>query len=153
MQLTLYTDYSLRVLIYLGAHSDKLVTITEIADSYGISRNHLVKVVHNLSGLGFIHSVRGKGGGLRLSRPPEKINLGDVVRHTEGGFDIVECLNTTTNTCPITRICGLKGVVSKALDAFIGVLENYTLADVTANKRQLTKVLQFHPAAKQRQSG
>lgn len=145
MQLTLYTDYSLRVLIYLSVHSDRLVTITEIADSYGISRNHLVKVVHNLATLGFIRSTRGKGGGLRLARPAEKINLGNVIRQTEGGFELVECLNSATNTCPITRVCELKGVVKEALNAFVGVFDKYTLADVTGNERQLGAILQFHP--------
>jgi Rrf2 family nitric oxide-sensitive transcriptional repressor len=147
MQLTLYTDYSLRVLIYLGAHRDETVTISEIAESYGISRNHLVKVVHNLAGLGFIHTTRGKGGGMRLMRPPEEINLGEVVRSTEGGFDLVECMNGETNTCPIHQMCQLKGVVREALNAFTAVWDRYTLADILQNRNQLVRVLRLHPGA------
>lgn len=145
MQLTLYTDYSLRVLIYLGSNPEQLVTISEIADSYGISRNHLVKVVHNLATQGFIQTTRGKGGGMRLGKVPGEINLGDLVRRTEGGFDLVECLNREKNTCPITPACALKGFVSEALDAFIAVLDKYTLADVVRNRTQLSNILRLHP--------
>lgn len=145
MQLTLYTDYSLRVLIFLGANPERLVTINEIADSYGISRNHLVKVVHNLATLRVIQTTRGKGGGMRLGKAPEDINLGALVRLTEGGFDLVECLNKEKNTCPITSACALKGFVSEALDAFIKVLDKYTLADVLRNRRHLADILRLHP--------
>ena len=142
MQLTLYSDYSLRVLIYLGAKpEDATATITDIAEAFGISRNHLVKVVHNLSLLGYIVTMRGKGGGMRLSRAPEKINLGDVVRHTEGTFDIVECFNIASNTCPISAMCKLKGVINEAYRNFIGVLDSYTLADILKNRKQLQSVL------------
>ncbi len=144
MQLTLYTDYSLRVLIYLGVHTDRLSTISEIAESYSISRNHLVKVVHNLANLGFVVTTRGKGGGMRLSRPAEEINIGEVARNTEGGFEIVECLGTE-NTCPIAPVCALKDAASEALDAFIAVLDKYCLADVIQNKSQLESLLHFHP--------
>ncbi|MDX9740061.1 MAG: Rrf2 family transcriptional regulator [Gammaproteobacteria bacterium] len=141
MQLTLYTDYSLRVLLYLGVHPDELVTIGEIADAYRISRNHLVKVVHHLASMGFVHTTRGKGGGVRLMRPPEEIRLGEVIRSTEGGFDLVECMNGTTNTCPIDQLCALKGVVREALGAFTSVWDRYTLADVLRNRGQLKQVL------------
>jgi len=142
MQLTLYSDYSLRVLLYLGTRPhDESATITDIAQAFGISRNHLVKVVHNLSLLGYINTVRGKRGGMRLSRSPEKINLGEVVRHTEGTFDIVECFNSTNNTCPISPVCKLKGVINEAYRGFIGVLDQYTLADILKNKRQLQSIL------------
>jgi Rrf2 family nitric oxide-sensitive transcriptional repressor len=141
MQLTLYTDYSLRVLLYLGVHSDELVTIGEIADAYKISRNHLVKVVHHLASMGFVHTTRGKGGGVRLMRPPEEIRLGEVIRSTEGGFELVECMNSATNTCPIDQLCALKGVVREALSAFTSVWDRYTLADVLRNRGQLAEVL------------
>lgn len=141
MQLTLYTDYSLRVLVYLGTHRDRLVTISEIAASYGISRNHLVKVVHHLGGTGFVHTTRGKGGGVRLMKRPEDINLGQVIRSTEGGFELVECMNHSTNTCPIDQLCALKGVVREALNAFTAVWDRYTLADVLHNREQLAHVL------------
>jgi Rrf2 family transcriptional regulator, nitric oxide-sensitive transcriptional repressor len=142
MQLTVYTDYSLRVLIYLGIHRDRLSTISEIAAGYGgISRNHLVKVVNNLSVHGFIRTARGKGGGLTLARPPEEINIGDVVRHTEVGFDIVECFDRERNRCPITPACRLKGALAQALSAFMQVLDGYTLADVLDNKHELSALL------------
>ncbi len=143
MQLTLYTDYSLRVLIHLGVRRDRLSTISEIARDYGgISRNHLVKVVHNLSVNGYIRTVRGKGGGLSLAREPEAINIGDVVRHTEMNFDIVECFNKERNRCTITPVCILKGTLGEALGAFMGVLDKYTLADVIRNDRELLAVLE-----------
>jgi Rrf2 family nitric oxide-sensitive transcriptional repressor len=143
MQLTLYTDYSLRVLIYLGLKRDRLATVSEIAASYGISRNHLVKVVHNLSSLGYIQSTRGKGGGLSLARAPGQINLGDVVRHTEMNFDIVECFDGKNRNCPITPVCRLKNVLGEASSAFLGVLDSYTLADVLKNEQRLSAVLKL----------
>jgi Rrf2 family nitric oxide-sensitive transcriptional repressor len=143
MQLTLYTDYSLRVLIYLGLRRDRLSTVSEIAESYGISRNHLVKVVHNLASLGFIQSTRGKGGGLSLARAPEHINIGDVVRHTEQNFNIVECFDGKNRACPITAVCRLKGVLSDAASAFMRVLDGYSLADVLKNEHKLVVSLKL----------
>lgn len=143
MQLTLYTDFSLRALIYLGLRRDRLATVSEIAESYGISRNHLVKVVHNLASLGYIHSTRGKGGGLSLARAPELINIGDVVRHTEVNFNIVECFDGKHNRCPITAMCRLKGVLSDAAEAFLHVLDGYTLADVLKNEHKLEVTLKL----------
>lgn len=142
MQLTVYTDYSLRVLIYLGIHRHRLATISEIAAAYGgISRNHLVKVVHNLSIHGFIRTSRGKGGGLMLAFEPDAINIGDVVRHTEVNYNLVECFDTTRNRCPITPACRLKGALHEALSAFMKVLDGYTLADVLENKHELSALL------------
>ena len=141
MQLTLYTDYSLRVLLYLGLKSRRMATITDIAQSYGISRNHLVKVVHNLATQGFIHSTRGRGGGITLARPAAEINIGDVVRHTEVNFDLVECFDRERNTCPIAAACILKSGLYEAQRAFMGVLDRYTLADVLENKDWLRSVL------------
>ena len=135
MQLTLYTDYSLRTLAYLSLNPNKSCTISEIADFYHISRNHLVKVVHNLSKAGFIASVRGKGGGLQLSKAPDQINLVDVIRQTEPNFHLAECFDSTRQTCTIEPICKLKGILSEALAQFMNVLENYTIADLlTENK-------------------
>ena len=142
MQLKLYTDYSLRVLIYLAAKpEDNVATITDIAQAFGISRNHLVKVVHNLSLLGYIITTRGKGGGLRLARAAEKINLGEVIRQTEGTFDIVECFNIASNSCPISPMCKLKGLMNEAYRNFIGVFNIYTLADISKNKKSLQSIL------------
>ena len=141
MQLTLYTDYSLRVLVYLGLKTEELVTISEIAENYGVSRNHLVKVVHNLSLNGFVEAIRGKGGGLRLARPAEQISIGDVIRHTEPNFDLVECFDKNDPACPIDRICKLKGALSKAQRAFMAVLDEASLADVLTNSDELARPL------------
>lgn len=141
MQLTLYTDYSLRVLLYLGLNPKRMATITDIASSYGISRNHLVKVVHNLALQGFLNTTRGRGGGITLARPPAEINVGDVVRHTEMNFHLVECFDKEHNTCPITAACFLKGALYEAQRAFVNVLDRYTLAEVIDNKDWLRKVL------------
>lgn len=141
MQLTLYSDYSLRVLIYLGLRPHQLCTITEIAEAYGISRNHLVKVVHNLGMLGWIDTARGRGGGMALSRPADQINIGAVVRQTEPGFTLVECFEMKTNTCPIAPVCVLKGALQAAQTAFLQVLDSYTLADLLKNAGDLTPLL------------
>jgi len=141
MQLTLYTDYSLRVLLYLGLNTRRVATITDIAESYGISRNHLVKVVHNLAAEGFIKSVRGRGGGLALALSPDKINIANVVRHTEVTFDLVECFDLKSNTCPIAAACFLKRALYEAQQAFMKVLDRYTLEDVLANSDWLRSVL------------
>ena len=141
MQLTQYTDYSLRVLVYLGLKPRHVSTITEIANNYGISRNHLVKVVNNLANLGYIDTVRGRGGGMMLSRDPREINIGDVVRHTEVNFNLVECFDKQINTCPIARSCALKGALYEAQDRFMEVLDKYTLSDVLANRQELAHIM------------
>ncbi|RMH59330.1 MAG: Rrf2 family transcriptional regulator [Zetaproteobacteria bacterium] len=130
MQLTIYTDYSLRVLIYLGAHPDRRVTINEIAESYGISRNHLVKVVNQLSQKGWITTIRGKHGGMHLAFPPEQINIGMVIRQTEPHMNLLECFDKENNTCSISPACTLKRVLYQARRAFMEVLDQHTLADV-----------------------
>ncbi|HFQ91620.1 MAG TPA: Rrf2 family transcriptional regulator [Chromatiales bacterium] len=141
MQLTLYTDYSLRVLVYLGLKGEELATISEIAEHFDISRNHLVKVVHNLATHDFIQTVRGKGGGMRLARAPELINIGDVVRHTEPNFNIVECFDRDNMDCAITPICKLKGALHRASRSFMEVLDEYTLADVLQNREDLNRII------------
>lgn len=141
MQLTLYTDYSLRVLIYLGIRPQQQATITEIAASYGISRNHLVKVVHNLANLGYIKTTRGRGGGMLLAYNPAEINIGEVVQKTEPNFDLVECFDKENNTCPIAPGCALIKALKAAKSSFLEVLNQYTLADVVANADQLALLL------------
>ncbi|MDX1250890.1 MAG: Rrf2 family transcriptional regulator [Gammaproteobacteria bacterium] len=145
MQLTLYTDYSLRVLLYLGIHKNEKATINEIADYFKISRNHLVKVVHNLAVCGYIHTVRGKGGGMSLARPAEEINIGDVVRHTEPNFHVVECFNPQTTHCPAYNVCTLIDVLNSALTNFFAILDRYTLADLLKKPGMISKPLQFVP--------
>ncbi|WP_347887724.1 Rrf2 family transcriptional regulator [Nitrosomonas europaea] len=140
MRLTNYSDYALRILTYLGLKREELSTITEIADCYGISRNHIVKIVHHLGQLGYVDTLRGKNGGIRLARAPEKINIGEVIRHTETSMDIVECFSNQ-NSCIIGCSCVLRTAISEALAAFMAVLDDYTLADLMAPRRQLSKKL------------
>jgi len=130
MRLTMYTDYSLRVLLYLANKEDENVTITELADFYQISRNHLVKVVHNLGLDGYILTTRGRNGGLKLARPAKEILVGDVVRSTEPDFDLLECFNPVTDKCVISRSCSLKSLLFNAQAGFLDVLDKYTLADI-----------------------
>jgi Rrf2 family nitric oxide-sensitive transcriptional repressor len=137
LRLTRFTDYALRVLILLGVTDDRLVTIDEVGDRYGISANHLMKVVHRLGTCGYIETVRGKGGGIRLARPPESIRLGDVVRNFEEDLVLVECFNKASNTCPIEPDCLLKGVIRDSLRAFLGKLDEHTLADLVRSRRKL----------------
>lgn len=141
MQLTRYTDYSLSVLIYLGLKSDGWATITELAEFHAISRNHLVKVVHHLAQRGFIHTLRGKHGGMALARAPELIGIGDVIRRTEPNFNIAECFNPATNHCVLGPDCRLKAMLSEANLAFLAVLDRYTIADAVANQTLLTSLL------------
>jgi len=129
MKLTLYTDYSLRVLLYLAYKEGEAATISELADFYKISRNHLVKVVHDLGKNGYILTARGKGGGMKLACLPEEIRISEVVRKTEPDLDLLECFNPSTDQCAITRICNLKSILFEARANFMGVLEKYTLAD------------------------
>jgi len=142
MQLTLYTDYSLRVLLYLASHPNQRVTITEISEHFGISRNHLVKVVHNLGKLELIHTIRGKSGGLLLAVPPENINIAETVRQIEPHMNLLECFDDATNTCPISMQCSLKGVLFQARKGFMDVLETYTLADMLPKEE--VHILKYH---------
>lgn len=144
MRLTSFTDYTLRVLMFLGAHSDeqRLITIGEIAGAYRVSENHLMKIVHHLSKHGYVVTTRGKGGGMRLAREPESIRIGEVVRAAEGDLALVECFEPGNLNCPITPVCTLRGVLGNALDAFLDVLDRYTLADLLQPRSKLIKV--FH---------
>ena len=130
MELTLRADYSLRVLLYLAEHRDRSVSTQEISEAYGISRNHLVRVVQTLQAHSFIKASVGRAGGLSLARPPSEINIGQVVRKTEPNFRIVECFQPETNTCRIAPICKLRGVLNESLKAFLQVLDGWTLADI-----------------------
>jgi Rrf2 family nitric oxide-sensitive transcriptional repressor len=132
MRLTRYTDYAMRVLLYLGSRPDELSSIAEIAGAYRISQNHLMKVVNDLVREGHVASVRGRFGGVRLGRPARDINIGAVVRHTEDGFDLVEC-----DGCAISPACGLTGALHEALAAFMAVLDGYTLEDLLAKRIDL----------------
>lgn len=143
MRLTRYTDYALRVMLYLGARADKLCSIAEIAKAYGISQNHLMKVVNDLVNAGYLKSVRGRNGGIALAKPATDINVGRVVRHTEDGFDLADCAH-----CVIAPACGLKGVLAQAVVAFLDVLDGYTLADLLIEREKISALLAVsHTAA------
>lgn len=132
MQLTRHTDYALRVLMYLALEPERLATISNIANAYDISRNHLVKVVHELAGHGFVETFRGKGGGMQLARDADDIVIGEVVRRMEGNLEIVNC---TAPSCTILSGCLLQGVLYEARDAFLATLDGYTLEDLLRRRR------------------
>jgi Rrf2 family nitric oxide-sensitive transcriptional repressor len=136
MKLTLFTDYSIRVLLYLGARPERLCSIGEVAQAYRISQNHLMKVVNQLARQGYVESVRGRAGGIRLGRAPEDINLGALVRDTEEGFDLADC-----SACVVAPACGVTGVLNEAVSAFLAVLDRYTLADMLTSRLKLRELL------------
>ena len=142
MQLTQFSDYSLRLLLYLAAHPDRLVPIDEVSRAYGVSHHHLVKIVQLLVDRQLVASTRGRGGGLRLNKQPAEINVGALVRITEPHFDLVECFDRTTNTCPIEPACGLKQVLRDARRAFLDVLDGRTLADFLPRAPELIRLWQ-----------
>lgn len=150
MQLTRYSDYALRALIYLGLNGGRRCTAGEIADAYGISENHLTKVVHRLGREGFVTTVRGRKGGLELAMPPGEIGLGAVFRATEGNFALVECFaEGEKNGCPISGPCALTHVLEAALDAFLDVLDRHTLEDLLKPRHALNLIF----AARAAQAG
>jgi Rrf2 family nitric oxide-sensitive transcriptional repressor len=146
MKLTGFTDYSLRVLIYLAAEPSRRATIAEIAKAFNVSENHLTKVVHLLGKQGWIETVRGKGGGMLLAKEPQDICIGKVVRDTEGAAMPAECFAVDGGHCVISTCCKLKGVLAEAVNAFYSVLDHYTLADISRNRQVLGKVLMLQPA-------
>ena len=134
------TDYSLRLLVYLAVHPGETVTVPRVAEAYGISSNHLTKVAQALGTTGVIELVRGRSGGVRLAKAPEKIVLGQVIRRVEGDQVLVECFDAKTNTCIISPACVLKRVLGEAQQAFYAVLDRYTLADVAGNPEALRRI-------------
>lgn len=133
MKLTSYTDYSLRLLMYVAVNNDRLVSIREVADVFEISRNHLMKIVHDLGKGGYLKTVRGKNGGFRLARPAEDIRLGTLIRYTEDDLDIVECFEDKDPNCKIIDNCMLSGILDMALKSFFEVLDGHNLKDLTEN--------------------
>jgi Rrf2 family nitric oxide-sensitive transcriptional repressor len=148
MRLTLRTDYALRVLIQLALAPERLGSIRAIAAAYGISENHLMKVVHNLVQKGYVESSRGRGGGIRLAREASAIVVGDVVRNMEDDLALVECFDVASNACAITRACRLKGILFEALGAFLAVLDRYTIADLLGPAAELRAILGIGELAK-----
>lgn len=140
MRLTTYSDYSIRVLVFLGIQHGKLVKISDIATAYSISENHLTKVVHHLAQRNYIETIRGKGGGLRLVRNPKTINIGEVTRGNEGETGLLPCLDIE-GVCCIQSTCKLMGILREAQDALYGVLDKYTLADLLVPEESLVNIL------------
>ncbi|WP_339864189.1 Rrf2 family transcriptional regulator [Paremcibacter congregatus] len=132
MKLTAFTDYSLRLMMYVAVHDERLVSIKEVSEVFDISRNHLMKIVHELGKGGYLQTVRGKNGGFRLGRPAAEINVGQLVRYTEEDMSIVECFSQETSNCKIAASCKLSIALSQALKAFLTVLDGYTLADLSS---------------------
>ncbi len=148
MHLTAYTDYSLRVLIYLGLQEHRLATIGEISAAYGISENHLMKITHNLGKLGYIDTTRGRAGGIKLAGKPKEVNLGQLVRQIEPDFAIVECFDPQRrDECAISPACRLQLVLGKAVQGFLEVLDQHTLADLVQNPTRLKTLLRIETPA------
>jgi len=142
MHLTSYSDYAMRILIYLGSHPDRpLVSVREISDTFHTSYHHIGKITFNLSKLGILETVRGRNGGIRLAKSPLDINLGAVLRMTEENFHLVECFHEDRNTCKISPSCHLKHILHEALEAYLTVMDSYTLADVLTNAKTLRKLM------------
>jgi Rrf2 family nitric oxide-sensitive transcriptional repressor len=141
MRLTAFTDYCLRALIYVALKRGELATIDEIAERYAINRNHLVKVIFRLGQLGYLDTMRGKGGGVRLAKDPAKINLGTLVRQTEDDLALVECFQDENCSCVIEPACVLRKALHQALDAFFRTLDEYTVADLLRPSNSLARLL------------
>lgn len=136
MRLTRYTDYSLRVLIHLALHDERLCSIGEIARAYDVSHNHLMKVVNALARDGFVETVRGRAGGMRLARSADKISVGEVVRRTEEGFDLAEC-----SGCSLSPACGLTNVLAKGVQAMMAVFDAFTIADLLTDRIAMRRLM------------
>ena len=147
MRLSTFTDYSLRLLMYLAADPGRRATIAEVALAFDVSEHHLTKVAHGLGRAGWLANVRGKGGGLALGMAAERIVVGAVVRHTEHGDLPAACFADDAPPCPIARACRLRGVLGEAVEAFYAVLDRYTLADLTAQPRLRAQLLRLVPRA------
>lgn len=141
MRMTFHTDYALRMLIYVAMRPDRTCTVSDVAEAYGLSRGHLLKVALTLRRLGCIETMRGRMGGIRLALPPEEINIGALVRSTEEDFSLVECMEPRSGGCAIAPACMLKGMISEALAAYLAVLDRYTLADIVRNRAALASLL------------
>jgi Rrf2 family nitric oxide-sensitive transcriptional repressor len=141
VHLTQFSDYSLRLALYLACHPERAVSVDEVSRAYGISRHHLVKVVQTLKDLAVVEGQRGRGGGMRLAMQPSQINVGWLIRRTEPHLNLVECFDPATNTCPIAPACGLKGALQRAQHAFLRVLDEYNLGDFQSRRAELARLL------------
>jgi Rrf2 family nitric oxide-sensitive transcriptional repressor len=141
MRMTLQTDYALRVLIYLAIRDPQPNTVHDVAESYGISRNHLLKIVLKLRDMGLVATTRGRSGGIHLAVTPRDVNVGEVIRALGDEFPVVECMKSSGGVCVLSPICRLKGIVREALGAYLSVFDKYTLHDLVANREELASVL------------
>lgn len=141
MQLTLFSDYALRTLLYLGSHPGQVVPSSQISDAFDVSSDHMAKVTKWLAQQGYVSAQRGKSGGLTLAREPASIRIGQLVSETEPHMDLLECFNRETNRCPLTPACKLKRALMEARSAFVAALDAYTLADLLSNRAQLVQLL------------
>jgi Rrf2 family nitric oxide-sensitive transcriptional repressor len=142
VHLTQFSDYSLRLVIHLACHPERVISVDEISRAFGISRHHLVKVVQALTDLEIVEAQRGRGGGMRLAKRPSDINIGWLIRRTEPHLNLVECFDPGTNTCPIASVCGLKGALHRAQQAFLHVLDEYSLEQILTRRAELATLLQ-----------
>lgn len=143
MQLTLFSDYTLRTLMYLGSHPGQVVPASVVSEAFGTSSDHMAKAAKWLTQHGYVTALRGKTGGLSLVRDPRTIRVGQLLRETEPHLDLVECFDRERNTCPITPVCRLKHALHQARSAFFAVLDEYTLADLLENREQLVPLLRL----------
>jgi Rrf2 family transcriptional regulator, nitric oxide-sensitive transcriptional repressor len=141
MRLTSYTNYALRILMVATMREGVLVTVQEVAETFGVSKAHLVKCVHQLGLWGYLENVRGRNGGFRLARPAGEITVGEIVRRTEDDLILVECFDAVTNTCPLIGVCGLGKTFKRACNAFLQVLDTTTIADITTNRAEVLETL------------
>jgi Rrf2 family nitric oxide-sensitive transcriptional repressor len=145
LRLTVYTDYALRLLMYLALKDDGLATIAEVAEAYAISKNHLTKVAYELGVAGYVETVRGRRGGLRLAKPHDAVTLGEIVRHTEPDMALVPCFAPIDAACTIRPCCILRKALREASDAFVRALDAYTLADLVKSRASLQRLLAIRP--------
>lgn len=141
MQLTVRSNHAMRLLMYCAVNNGRVASVPEIAAACNMSEGHLGKIANTLAGFGYIETVRGRRGGVRLARPAEDLNVGDIVRTTEFGRCLVECLDPETNTCPLIEVCRFRSIIGRALESFLSVLDGYTLADLVASRADLRAVL------------
>ena len=141
MQLTKQTDYSLRILMYLGVHRERLCTIKQICETYNLSTGHIMKLVHELGKRGYIETIRGRSGGIRLAAEPKDLNIGEIVRFTEKNLELVECFQAEGSDCPLTKFCVLSDALQRALDNFFSTLDEYSLQDLIRTPTQLREAL------------
>lgn len=150
MRLSVHTDYALRTLMFLASR-DGHYSITEIARQYGISRNHLMKVAQRLAANGYVDSVLGRGGGLKLARPAHKLSVGDIVRTLEDTDNFVECFNVATNNCVVTPVCGLRHVLGDGMRVYLAYLDKFTIADLVGDREAFRRALDKGPGLRKKQ--